>query len=268
MTTKIEVQGLTHDYVDLERGQYVHAIRELDVAIYANEFFCLLGPSGCGKTTLLFIIAGLIKPSKGRVTIDGKQIRGPGADRGVVFQEYALLPWKTVIDNICFGLRIRGMPKQEYYAIAQQYIEMMGLRGFEDRYPRELSGGMQQRVAVARTLASAPEVMLMDEPFASVDAQTRMTLQEETARVWQKSRMTVILVTHSVEEAVFLGDRVGILTCRPGQVREIVDVNIPRSERQWSILGKDPYFIELKDRMLAAIRTEVSRSQEEGVPST
>ena len=252
------MRGLTHEYADLAAGEYVCALRDVNLDVRENEFFCIVGPSGCGKTTLLFIIAGLLRATRGRTSMNGWEIKGPGADRGMVFQEYALLPWKTVKDNIAFGLKIRGVPKGERYAVAGRFIEMMGLHGFEDRYPHQLSGGMKQRVAVARTFATSPEVMLMDEPFAAVDAQTRLTLQEELARVCEQTHITVVLVTHSVDEAVFLGDRVAILTRRPGQVKEIIEVDIPRADREWGRLGGSSRFSELRERVLAGLRAEAA----------
>jgi NitT/TauT family transport system ATP-binding protein len=266
MRTKIAVRGLTHEYMDVRQGEYVCALRDLDLEVREGEFFCVVGPSGCGKTTLLFVIAGLFRPSRGAIAINDRAIEGPGSDRGMVFQDYALLPWKTVIDNVAFGLKIRGVPRKERYDTARRFIDMMDLGEFEDRYPHQLSGGMKQRVAVARTLAASPEVMLLDEPFAAVDAQTRMTLQEELTRVVGATRVTAILVTHSVEEAVFLGDRVAVLTPRPGRLKEIVEVQIPRSERRWSQLGGSATFVDLRERVLTSIRGSGAPNSE--VPGT
>jgi NitT/TauT family transport system ATP-binding protein len=187
--------------------------------------------------------------------MDGRPVSGPGAERGVVFQEYALLPWMTVLDNAALGLKLRGVPRKERYEEARRFLALANLHGVEHKYPHELSGGMKQRVAVARTLANAPEVMLMDEPFAAVDAQTRMVLQEELARISARSRVTVMFITHSVEEALFLGDRVAVMTPGPGRVRTIVDVPFGKDERTWARLNAQPAFARLRDQLLDLVRT-------------
>ena len=186
--------------------------------------------------------------------MDGRPITGPGAERGVVFQEYALLPWMTVLDNAALGLKLRGMPKKQRYDEARRFLAIANLHGVEHKYPHELSGGMKQRVAVARTLANAPEVMLMDEPFAAVDAQTRMVLQEELIRISVRSRLTVLFITHSVEEAIFLGDRVAVMSPGPGHIRTIVDVPFARDARTWVALNADPAFNRMRDRLLELVR--------------
>jgi NitT/TauT family transport system ATP-binding protein len=251
---KIVARGLRLEYVNDETGERHLAVERLDLEVRENEFLCVVGPSGCGKSTLISGIAGFLAPVSGELTMNGRPIRGPGPDRGVVFQEYALMPWLRVIDNVAFGLKMKGMGKAERHAIARRFLEIANLAHAEDKYPHELSGGMKQRAAVARTLANAPEIMLMDEPFAAVDAQTRMVLQEELVRVWTSSRITVLFVTHSVEEAVFLGDRVVVLTPGPGRIREIVDVSIPRERRQWGLLNGDPTYLSLRDRVLHLVR--------------
>jgi NitT/TauT family transport system ATP-binding protein len=251
---KIVARGLRLEYVNDETGERHLAVERLDLEVRENEFLCVVGPSGCGKSTLISGIAGFLAPVSGELTMNGRPIRGPGSDRGVVFQEYALMPWLRVIDNVAFGLKMKGMGKAERHAIARRFLEIANLAHAEDKYPHELSGGMKQRAAVARTLANAPEIMLMDEPFAAVDAQTRMVLQEELVRVWTSSRITVLFVTHSVEEAVFLGDRVVVLTPGPGSIREIVDVSIPRERRQWGLLNGDPTYLSLRDRVLHLVR--------------
>jgi NitT/TauT family transport system ATP-binding protein len=227
----ISVRGVSHAYVDVERRQRVHALENVDLDIAANEFVCIVGASGCGKTTLLNIVAGLVTPSEGTVTVDGVTVSGPGRDRGMVFQEYALLPWKTVLDNVALGPQLAGVHKAERRAAAREFLEMVGLKGFEAKYPHELSGGQRQRTAVARTLAADPKAMLMDEPFAAVDAQTRATLQTELVRIWQATGKTVIFVTHSAEEAVFLSTRIVVMKPNPGRVHMIMPVDIPRAER-------------------------------------
>jgi len=253
---KIIVQDLTHRYVDRWTGEPVTAIQELNLAVKAGELMTIVGPSGCGKTTLLFIVAGLIEPTKGEVLLNGKKVKGPGADRGMVFQEYALLPWKTVWDNIALGPRLHKRPIHEISEKVTYLIEFIGLKGFEEKYPHELSGGMKQRVAVARTLAADPEVMLMDEPFASVDAQTRITLQQELLRVWGDTKKTIIFVTHNVSEATYLGSRVAILQRRPGKIKEIVEIDLSLEERM--MMEENKRFNELNTYVLNSVRVEVS----------
>lgn len=204
------------------------AIKQLDLTVKQGEFLAIVGPSGCGKSTFLDMIAGLAKPSSGEIFIDGKLIKGPALDRGIVMQGYALFPWRTVRKNVEFGLEIKNVPKQDRGKISQKYIEMVRLKNFADRYPHELSGGMKQRVAIARALAYDPEVLLMDEPFAAVDAQTRETLQEELLRIWEQTKKTIVFVTHGIDEAVFLADRVAVMSSHPGTIKDIVTINLPR----------------------------------------
>ncbi len=253
-TAKIRISDLAMEYVNGESGERHLAVAGLDLDILPNEFLCVVGPSGCGKSTLISAIAGFMKPKGGSVVMDDRPITGPGADRGVVFQEYALLPWKTIRDNVGLGLKFRGVGRAERDRVADRFLHLTGLAAAAHKYPHELSGGMKQRAAVARTLANAPEVMLLDEPFAAVDAQTRMTLQEELLRVWEESRLTALFVTHSVEEAVFLADRVAVLTPGPGRVKEIVDIPIARERRQWASLDADPLFSRLRDRVMHLVR--------------
>jgi NitT/TauT family transport system ATP-binding protein len=207
------------------------AIKDVNLNIKAGEFITIVGPSGCGKSTLLDIIAGLSKPSSGEIYIDNKIITGPALDRGIVLQGYALFPWRTVRHNVEFGLEIKGVKKKDRREISSKFIKLVGLEGFEDRYPYELSGGMRQRVAIARALAYDPEVLLMDEPFAAIDAQTREVMQDELLRIWEETNKTIIFVTHSIEEAVGLADRVAIMSANPGYIKEIVDVDLPRPRR-------------------------------------
>lgn len=259
MTTKIRLPKIRLEDVRLEyikeEGRSRHlAVESISLDIRDKEFLVVVGPSGCGKSTLISAIAGFLKPTGGHITMDGREVTRPGADRGVVFQEYALLPWKRVIDNVALGLKFKGVPKAERYATARRFLAITNLADAEQKFPHELSGGMKQRAAVARTLANQPEVMLMDEPFAAVDAQTRMTLQEELVRVWEQARLTVLFVTHSVEEAVFLGDRVVVLTPGPGRIKSIVDVPIPRARRNWQEMNQDPGFIRLRDEVLVQVR--------------
>ena len=248
------IRELTKAYFDVYTGQHVEALRSVSLELREGEFVSIVGPSGCGKTTLLNIVAGFIPPTRGEVMLNGRRVTGPGPDRGVVFQSFALFPWKTVLDNVAFGLKMRGVPRAERDRIAREHIALVGLAGFERQYPHELSGGMQQRVGVARVLANHPEVMLMDEPFASVDAQTRMTLQEELTRIWEAKRATVLFVTHDVDEAVFLANRVVVLSARPATVREVVDIALPRP-RVWTALVEDPAYKRLVARVLSLVRT-------------
>jgi len=225
---RIRVRDLVKRFVDIARQEEVIAIDGMSLDLGREEFLTVLGPSGCGKTTLLNIIAGFDQPTGGDVTLDGEPIRKPGPDRGVVFQEYALFPWLTVAQNIEFGLRERGMARQERQARVQQQIASVGLSGFEQRYPQELSGGMRQRVALARVLANDPKTLLLDEPFAALDAQTRTIMQEELLSTWGTAPRTAIFITHNIEEAILLGDRIVVMTARPGRIKEIVDVKLPR----------------------------------------
>jgi NitT/TauT family transport system ATP-binding protein len=204
------------------------ALKDINLEVRKGEFLVLVGPSGCGKSTLLDILAGLAHPTAGAVYIDGKKVTGPALDRGIVLQGYALFPWRTVRQNVEFGLEIKKIPKRDRTSISDHFISLVGLDGFADRYPHELSGGMKQRVAIARALAYDPEVLLMDEPFAAVDAQTRENLQDELLRIWEATGKTIVFVTHSIEEATFLGDRVAVLTPNPGTLREIVKIDLPR----------------------------------------
>ncbi len=205
----------------------VQALADVDLTVADGEFLTLLGPSGCGKTTLLRAIAGLIAV-EGRIEIDGEPVSGPGRERAMVFQGFALLPWATVLSNVAFGLELRGEPKARRERTARELIDLVGLSGFEDRYPRELSGGMQQRVGLARALAVEPRVLLMDEPFGSLDEQTRRILQEELLKLWEQRPVTVVFVTHSMDEAVRLGDRVALMSPRPGRIAELITIDLPR----------------------------------------
>jgi ABC-type nitrate/sulfonate/bicarbonate transport system ATPase subunit len=225
---RIVARRLRKEFVDISRQAEVVALSSIDLDIGEDEFLTILGPSGCGKSTLLNIIAGFEHATDGEVRLDGQIIRNPGPDRGVVFQEYALFPWLNVAQNIEFGLRERGVPKAERKDRVTRQISTVGLDGFEDRFPQELSGGMRQRVALARVLVNDPKILLMDEPFAALDAQTRTIMQTELLRVWSAERRTALFVTHNIEEAVLLGDRLVVMTARPGRIKEIVNVNLPR----------------------------------------
>jgi NitT/TauT family transport system ATP-binding protein len=258
VTAKLAIRGLRHEYVNPFTRDRVVALDGVDLDVPEGEFLSVVGPSGCGKSTLLAILAGLLQPTRGQVLLDGQPVTGPGPERGVVFQEFAILPWRTVERNIGHGLEIQRMPKAERAAVVRRFVELVGLTGFEGKYPHELSGGMKQRVAVARTLAANPQVMLMDEPFASVDAQTRITLQEELNAIAQATRKTILFVTHNVEEAVFLGDRCCVLSRHPGRVKALVPVPIARAQRTWKVFTSDPVFESTRERVLRLVREEVS----------
>jgi NitT/TauT family transport system ATP-binding protein len=225
---RIVVRALRKRFSDIARREEVIALDGVDLAIADDEFLIVLGPSGCGKTTLLNIVAGFEQASSGDLRLDDLPIRGPGPDRGVVFQEYALFPWLTVEQNIEFGLRERRVRKAERRARVHRLIASVGLTGCEKRYPQELSGGMRQRVALGRVLVNDPKILLMDEPFAALDAQTRTLMQEELLRVWSRDRRTALFITHNIEEALLLGDRVVVMTARPGRIKEIVAVDLAR----------------------------------------
>ena len=246
------MRALRKRFTDIARQEEVVALDGIDLDIADDEFLTILGPSGCGKTTLLNIVAGFEQATSGDVRLDGEPIRAPGPDRGVVFQEYALFPWLTVAQNIEFGLRERRVRKAERMARVHRQIASVGLTGFEKRYPQELSGGMRQRVALGRVLANDPKILLMDEPFAALDAQTRTLMQEELLRVWSAERRTALFITHNIEEAILLGDRVVVMTARPGRIKEIVAVDLPRPR---DVTAAD--FNAMRRRVAALLEDEV-----------
>jgi NitT/TauT family transport system ATP-binding protein len=238
------------------------AIDEISLEVKTGEFMCIVGPSGCGKSTLLDLLAGLTKPSRGQLLLDGKPITGPALDRGIVFQQYALFPWRTALGNVEFGLETKGVPAKERRGIAREYLALVGLSGFEDRHPHELSGGMKQRVAIARSLAFDPEVLMMDEPFAALDAQTRETLQTELLGIWERSKKTIIFITHGIDEAVYLGQRVAVMTSRPGRIKHIVEV--PSELRQTDDDVRSlPEFGRLRHEVWTLLREEVLKAQQQ-----
>jgi NitT/TauT family transport system ATP-binding protein len=230
MSNAIEIRGLSKTFAG--RSAPVRALDDVSLTIQDNEFITVVGPSGCGKTTLLRIVAGLVPWDSGEVLVQGKSVSGPGPERSMVFQSFALLPWSSVLANVAFGLELRGVPKREREEKARELIDLVGLSGFAGAMPFELSGGMQQRVGLARALAVDPQILLMDEPFSAVDEQTRRLLQEELLRIWEARRTTVIFVTHSIDEAVMMADRVILMGARPGRIREIIPVPLsrPRSD--------------------------------------
>lgn len=240
---EIEISGVTKSF-DKKDGQFL-ALDEVNLTVDKNEFICVVGPSGCGKTTLMNIIAGLYPPSTGTVRVRGELVTGPGKGKGVVFQQYALYPWLTVEKNVEFGLKMKGVAKVERQETARKYIKIVGLEKFASSFPKELSGGMKQRVAIARAYATNPEVLLMDEPFGALDAQTRAQLQENLLNTWQQERKTCFFITHDVEEAVLLSTKIIIMSAGPGRIREIVDVNLPYPRNQETKLT--PEFNEMKN---------------------
>ena len=261
---KIVVSGFRH-FFDTAGGP-VQATDLVDLTIRSGEFVTLVGPSGCGKTTLLKALAGFIRPTEGTILCDGKPVSGPGRERGVVFQELAILPWRTVRRNIGHGLEIAGVPRAERERTVARLIELTGLAGFEDRYPHELSGGMRQRVAVARTWAADPDVILMDEPFAAVDAMTRLTLQEELVRLCTATRKTVFFITHSVDEAVFLADRVLVMTRRPGRIKAMIDVPGRLAGRDWESFKIESAMQAIVEQVLRLVREERGATAQPAAP--
>lgn len=242
---EIEISGVTQEF-EKKDGKFL-ALDTVNLNVEQNEFICVVGPSGCGKTTLLNIIAGLCKPTTGTVKVRGELVTGPGKGKGVVFQQYALYPWLTVEKNVEFGMRMKGVPKAERAEIAKKYIDLVGLSKFAKAYPKELSGGMKQRVAIARAYATAPEVLLMDEPFGALDAQTRAQLQENLLKTWERERKTCFFITHDVEEAVLLATKIIIMSAGPGHITEIVPVTLPYPRTQQTKLT--PEFNELKNQI-------------------
>jgi NitT/TauT family transport system ATP-binding protein len=229
----LTIQNLMKTF-PLDEGELV-AIDDFTLKVQDGEFMCILGPSGCGKTTLLRIIAGLEMPSNGKILLNGNEIVGPGSDRGMVFQEFALFPWRTVRKNVEFGLELKKIPKEKRNEISQKYIDLVGLKGFENAHPYELSGGMKQRVGIARALANDPSILLMDEPFGAIDAQTRNMMQGELLRIWSETKKTVVFITHSVDEAVYLADRIVVMSPRPGKLKEIFDIPFERPRERASV---------------------------------
>jgi NitT/TauT family transport system ATP-binding protein len=248
----VDIRRLTVEF-RTRKGPF-RAVEDVDISVREGEFVCIVGPSGCGKSTILNCIAGYVRPSTGEVVVDGKVVEGPGRDRVMVFQEFVLFPWRTVRGNVEFGLEMAKVPVRERRDVAQRFIDLVGLRGHEDKYPYQLSGGMKQRVALARALAVDPRILLLDEPFGALDAQTRLIMQEELIRIWQETGKTVLFVTHSVNEAIYLGDRIVVLTAVPGRVRTVVDVPMQRPRDRTS-----PEFVSLFGRIEAELREEAMR---------
>lgn len=250
----IDLQHLTKVFVKDKLD--VKALDAFELKVVDGEFVCLLGPSGCGKTTVLRIVAGLEQKSGGKVLVHGREVSSAGSERGMVFQEFALFPWRTVRSNIEFGLEVKGITPERRREVSRRLVELVGLKGFEDAHPKELSGGMKQRVGIARALANDPEVLLMDEPFGSLDAQTRNLMQKELLRIWSATKKTILFVTHSVDEAVFLADRIVVMTARPGKVREIIEIDLLRPRDRTS-----KEFISVRGRVLAELDEEFEKAR-------
>jgi ABC-type nitrate/sulfonate/bicarbonate transport system ATPase subunit len=258
--SKLAIENVSRIFPAVRGGVPTRALEPTDLAVADNDFVTILGPSGCGKSTLLRLVAGLDTPTTGRILLDGKPITGPGADRGMVFQSYTLFPWLTVAENIAFGLRERGVAPRERAATASEWLDKVGLASFANHYPKQLSGGMQQRTAIARALANSPKILLLDEPFGALDNQTRALMQELLLGIWERERKTVIFVTHDIEEAVFLASRVVVMTARPGRIKADVDVDLPHP-RHYTLKTR-PEFSALKARLTEEIRIEAVLASE------
>jgi NitT/TauT family transport system ATP-binding protein len=258
--SQIVVEGVSHTYRP-PRGRTVLALDDVSLTVGAREFVALLGPSGCGKSTLLYLIGGFLPNERGTITVDGKPVCAPGPDRGLVFQHFALFPWKTVRANILYGLERQRLPRPEREARAQAFIDLVGLKGFEDSYPSQLSGGMRQRTAIARTLAFNPGILLMDEPFGALDAQTRALMQSELLGILRRDPKTVIFVTHDVQEAVYLADRVAVMSARPGRIKAIVETRFDKAAPD---ILKAKAFVDKVDEIWNLVRIEAIKAQEAG----
>ena len=258
----LAIEGVSRIFPGARGGPPTRAIEPTSLLVADAEFICLLGPSGCGKSTLLRIVAGLDRPTTGRVLLDGRPVEGPGADRGMVFQSYTLFPWLTVEENIGFGLFEKGLPAAERARLIAHYVERVGLSGFERHYPKMLSGGMQQRTALARALANDPKVLLLDEPFGALDIQTRALMQELLLRIWEADKKTVLFVTHDIDEAIFMANRVAVMTARPGRIKSEIRVDLPHP-RHYTVKTA-PEFSTYKARLTEEIRTESIRAAEMG----
>jgi len=258
--TKLKIEGVSRTFAGVGGGEPVKALLPTDLQVNANDFITILGPSGCGKSTLLRIVAGLDRPTTGQVLLDGRAVKRPGPDRGMVFQSYTLFPWLTVADNIAFGLREKRRPEKEIRETVAGFIDLVGLRGFENHWPKQLSGGMQQRTAIARALANDPEILLLDEPFGALDNQTRGLMQELLLGIWERSKKTVLFVTHDIEEAIFMASRVVVMTARPGRIKSDVAIDLPHPRHY--TLKTSPEFSALKARLTEDIRTEAMRTAE------
>ena len=257
---RLTIEEVSRRFPGLRGRAPTQAIEPISLTVEDNDFIAILGPSGCGKSTLLRIVAGLDEPTAGQVRVDGAPVVGPGPDRGMVFQSYTLFPWLAVKQNICFGLREKRIPALEQDRVADDYIRRVGLTGFEHHLPKTLSGGMQQRTALARALANDPKILLLDEPFGALDTQTRTLMQELLLGIWEAERKTVLFVTHDIDEAIFMANRVVVMTARPGRIKAVVDVALPRP-RHYTV-KTTPEFVALKARLTDEIRAESIRAVE------
>jgi NitT/TauT family transport system ATP-binding protein len=262
LADKVVLQDVAKVFHDTRRDRRTVAVTGFSLAIPAGQFVCLLGPSGCGKSTVLNLVAGFEQPDAGRIAIDGAPVTRPSPERGMVFQRPNLFPWLTVRDNITFGPRMAGVPAERFLPAATRYLELMGLAGFERHYPYELSGGMQQRVALARAWINEPRLILMDEPFGALDAQTRLVMQELLLQVWERSRTTVLFITHDIEEALFLADRVVVMSARPGRIKEDIAVGLARP-RRYEDLVQQPGYVASRQHILQVIRGEALQSEDQ-----
>jgi len=260
--SKLVIDEVGRVFPGVRGGAPTTALMPTSIRVADNDFITILGPSGCGKSTLLRIVAGLDHPTSGQVLLDGQQVRRPGPDRGMVFQSYTLFPWLTVKQNICFGLREKGAAPGEQHRIADHYIAQVGLRGFEHHYPKQLSGGMQQRTALARALANDPKILLLDEPFGALDNQTRALMQELLLGIWEQDRKTVLFVTHDIDEAIFMANRVAVMTARPGRIKTEIRVDLPHP-RHYTI-KTSPEFSAYKARLTEEIRVETIKAAQMG----
>ena len=256
--TKLQAVGLRMEYYQPRSGGRLLALDRVNLSIEEGEFVAIIGPSGCGKTTFINIIDGLLKPTGGKILLDGKEASGPGTDRAMVFQDPCLMPWRTVFKNVIFGLECRGLDGRSEKERARKFIKLVGLSDFEDHYPHELSGGMQQRCNLARALSVDPEVLIMDEPFAALDAQTREIMQLELLRIWNEAKKTVLFITHQINEAIYLADRVIIFSARPGKVKDTLKVDLPRPRTLAA--KRDRKFLEYEDYLWNQIEEEVRKS--------
>jgi ABC-type nitrate/sulfonate/bicarbonate transport system ATPase subunit len=258
--SKLKIDTVSRVFPGVRGGEPTRALEPTSIAVEDNDFITILGPSGCGKSTLLRIVAGLDQPTTGSVLLDGQPVREPGPDRGMVFQSYTLFPWLTVRENICFGLREKGVAEAQQREIVARYIDQVGLKGFENHYPKQLSGGMQQRTALARALANDPKILLLDEPFGALDNQTRALMQELLLGIWEKAQKTVLFVTHDIDEAIFMANRVLVMTARPGRVKCDIGIDLPHP-RHYTV-KTTPEFAAYKARLTEEIRVESIRAAE------
>ena len=259
MAAKLEAQQIRLEYYQPRTDRRLLALDDVNLTIIDGEFVSIVGPSGCGKTTFLNVVDGLVPATSGRIVLDGKIVTEPGQDRAVVFQDASLLPWRTVLGNVLYGLECQGMGARPARERAQHFVEMVGLSRFEHHYPHELSGGMQQRVNLARALVMDPQILLMDEPFAALDAQTREVMQEELLQIWRQAKKTVLFVTHQINEAIYLSDRVIVFTARPGRVKQSVTIDIERPRKL--AVKRDPRFLQFEDFVWNLIEDEVKKTK-------